>query len=97
MDVICAKAVSYSTMTICIRYVLRSTVLTLALRGGALFKYHIWNDMAATPTRRTRLARRDNRCFDGCISAPLYPYTYPEAPLIRCEWEDRVDRHTTSI
>ena len=97
MDVLCTTAVSYGTMMVYIRYVLRSTVLTRILRGGALSKYHTWNDITATPTRRTRHARRDNQCFGGCVPAPLYPYTYHEAPLIRCEWRDRVDRQTTSI
>ena len=85
MDVLCTTAVSCSTIVICIRYVLRSTVLNRILRGGALSKYHTWNDITATPTRRTRLAQRDKQCFDGCVPAPLYPYTYHEAPLIRCE------------
>ena len=96
MDVLCTTAVSYSTMMICIRYVLRS-ILTRILRDGALSKYHARNDITATPTRRTRLARRDNQCFDGCVPAPLYPFTYHEAPLIRCEWTNHVDRQTTSI
>ena len=47
------------------------TVLTCILRGGALSKYHTWNDITATPTRRTRLARRDDQRFDGCVPAPL--------------------------
>ena len=97
MDVLCTTAVSYSTMMICIRCVLRSTVLTRILRGGALSKYHAWNDITATPTRRKRLARRDSQRFDGCVSAPLYPYTSHEAPLICCEWSDRVDTQTTDI
>ena len=74
MDVLCTTAVSYGTMMVYIRYVLRSTVLTRILRGGALSKYHTWNDITATPTRRTRLARRDNQCFDGCVPAPLPIY-----------------------
>ena len=94
MDVLCA---TYSCIVHCddvhtVRTTARSTVLTRILRGGALSKYHTWNYIAATPTRRTRLARRDNQCFDGCVPAPLYPYAYHEAPLIRCEWRDRVDR-----
>ena len=76
MGVLCATAVSYSTTMICIRYVLRSAVLTRILRGCALSKYHTRNDITATPTRRTSLERRDNQCFDGCVSAPLYPCTY---------------------
>ena len=61
MDVLCITAVSYSTMMM--RYVLRSTVVTRILRGGALSKYHTWNDITATPTRWTRLTRRDNQCL----------------------------------
>ena len=80
----------------CIWYVLRNTVCTRVLRGGALSKYHTWNDITATPTRRTRLARCDNQCFDGCVPVPLYPYAYHEAPLIRFEWRDRVDSQTTN-
>ena len=97
MDALCTTAVSYSTTMTCIRYVLRSTVLTRILRGSARSKFHTWNGITATPTRRTRLARRDNQCFDGCVPAPPYPYRYHEAPLIRCEWSDRVNRQTTSI
>ena len=82
----------YSTTMTCVRYVLRSIVLTRILRGGALSKHNTWNDITATPTRLTRLARRDNQCFDGCLPPPLYPHTDHEAPLIRCEWRDRVDR-----
>ena len=92
MDALCTTAASYSTIMTCIWYVLRNTVCTRVLRGGALSKYHTWNDITATPTRRTRLAQRDKQCFDGCVPAPLYPYTYHEAPLIRCEWRDRADR-----
>ena len=97
MDVLCTTAVSHSTMMICIRYVLHSTVLTRILRGGALSKYHTWNDITATPTRRTRLLQRNNKFFHRYVPAPPYPYRYHEAPLIRCEWRDRVDRQTTSI
>ena len=70
MDVLCTTAVSYGTMMVYIRYVLRSTVLTRILRGGALSKDHTCNDIRATPARRTRLARRDDQCFDGCVPAP---------------------------
>ena len=97
MDILCTTAVSYSTMTTCVRYVLRGAVVTRIVQGGALSKYHTWNDITATPTRRTRLARRDNHRLGGCVPAPLYPYRYHEAPLIRCEWRDGVDRQTTSI
>ena len=87
MDVLCATysyIVQYDEV-IYIRYVLRVTVLTRMVRGGALSKYHIWDDITATPTRRTKLARRDNQCFYRCVPAPIYPYTYHEAPLMRCE------------
>ena len=74
-----------------------STVLTRFIRGGALSAYHTWNDITMTPTRRTRLARRDNHFFHGWVPCPLCSHRYHEVPLIRCEWRDRVDRQTTSI
>ena len=73
------------------------TFLTHILRGGARLEHHAWNDVTATRTQRTRLARRDNQRFDGCVPALLYPYTYHGAPLICCEWRNRVNGHTTSI
>ena len=87
MDALCTTAVSFSTMMTCVRYVLLyvGTVFTRILRVGALSKYHTWIDITATPTRRTKLARRDNQCFYRCVPAPIYPYTYHEAPLMRCE------------
>ena len=75
-----------------VRTIIHSTVFTRILRGGALSTYQTWNDMTATPTRRTRLARRANQFFHCYVPAPLYPYRYHEAPLIRCGWRDRVDR-----
>ena len=70
MDALCTTAVSYSTMITCIRYVLlRSAVFTRILRGGTVSKYHTWNDITPTPTRRTRLARRDNQLF--IVMSPL--------------------------
>ena len=75
MEVLCTTAVSYNTMMICIRYVRRRPILTRILRGDALSNYHTWNDIKTTPTRQTRLARRENQCFDGCVPAPRYPYT----------------------
>ena len=56
------------------RTTIRSTVLTRTLRGGELSMYHTWNDITAMPTRWTRLARRDNQRFHGCIPTPPYPY-----------------------
>ena len=98
MDTLCTTAVSYSTMMTCIRYVVRSTVFTRILRGGA--KYHTRNDITAT--------RRDGQdshdaiiSFFIVMSPPLYTHIpgsrYHEAPLIRCEWRGRVDRQTTIV
>ena len=75
MDVLYTTAVSYSTM-VWIRYVLRKTDHNRSFRGGTLFKCHTWNPIPSTPTRRTRLARRDNQCFDGYVPAPFYTNTY---------------------
>ena len=57
MDALCTTAASYSTIMTCIWYVLRNTVCTRVLRGGALSKFPTWNDIYADATDKTRTTR----------------------------------------